>query len=124
MKRVTPGLRATLAPILQAAHVDLLLAGHDHLYARSEPICDLVPDARLVEIISGGGGADLGTFGERRHANFPVVESKTHYVRVTMSPDAVDIRAVGLDGTTLDHVRRRRGAGGCRADGWPPPLER
>jgi hypothetical protein len=124
VKRVTPGLRATLAPMLQAAHVDLLLAGHDHLYARSEPICDVVPDARLVEIISGGGGADLGTFEERRRANFPVIASKTHYVRVTMSPDMIDVRAVGLDGKTLDRVRRRRGAGPCRADGWPPPLER
>ena len=110
--------------MLQRAHVDLLLAGHDHLYARSEPICDLVPDARLVEIISGGGGADLGTFVERRRANFPVVESKTHYVRVTVSPDVMEIRAIGVDGRTLDRVRFRRGAGPCRAEGWPPVLER
>jgi len=124
-KRITPGLRAALPPILEAAHVDLLLAGHDHLYARSAPICDLVADARLIAVISGGGGADLGHPVEARTANFPVVASKTHYVRVTMSPDAVDIRAVGVDGATLDHVRRRRGASpSCRADGWPPPLER
>src|SRR6185503_20393997 len=64
-KRITPGIRAALAPILQA-HVDLLLAGHEHLYARSEPICDVVPGARLVEVISGGGGADLGEGRERR----------------------------------------------------------
>jgi hypothetical protein len=124
VKRVTPGLRATLAPLLQAAHVDLLLAGHDHLYARSEPICDLVAGSRLVEVISGGGGADLGRVGERRQANFPVVESKTHYVRVTMSGDVMSIRAIGLDGKTLDRVRRRRGEGPCRADGWAPLLER
>jgi hypothetical protein len=124
-KRITPGIRAALPPILEAAHVDLLLAGHDHLYARSEPICDVVADARLLEVISGGGGADLGQAVERRRANFPVVASKTHYVRITVSPEAVDVRAVGVDGATLDHVRRRRGAGSpCRADGWPPPLER
>jgi len=123
-KRITPGIRAVLAPMLQAAHVDLLLAGHDHLYARSEPICDVVADARLLEVISGGGGADLGQAPERRRTNFPVVASKTHYVRIAMSPDVVDIRAVGVDGATLDHVRRRRDAGGCRADGWAPPLER
>jgi predicted phosphodiesterase len=124
-KRITPGLRAVLPPILEGAHVDLLLAGHEHLYARSVHICDVVPDARLLEVISGGGGADLDQVVERRAGNFPVVASKTHYVRVTMSPDAVDIRAVGVDGATLDHVRRRRGASpSCRADGWPPPLER
>ncbi len=123
-KRITPGIRAALAPILQAAHVDLLLAGHEHLYARSEPICDVVPDARLVEVISGGGGADLGEGRERRRLNFPVVSSKTHYVRVTVSPDAVDLRAVGVDGRTIDRARRLRGAGPCRAKGWPPALER
>jgi predicted phosphodiesterase len=124
-KRVTPGIRAVLAPILQAARVDLLLAGHDHLYARSEPICDAVAEARLVEVISGGGGADLGRAPAERRGNFPAVASKTHYVRVTVSPDAVDIRAVGIDGATLDRARLQRGAGmPCRADGWAPPLER
>jgi predicted phosphodiesterase len=123
-KRITPGIRSALAPILQAAHVDLLLAGHEHLYARSEPICDIVPDARLVQVISGGGGINLDEASERRRVNFPVVESKTHYVRVTVSPDAVDVRAIGLDGRTLDWFRRPRAVGPCRADGWPPALER
>ena len=123
-KRITPGIRAALAPILQAAHVDLLLAGHEHLYARSEPICDVVPDSRLVEVISGGGGADLGEGRERRRANFPVVESRTHYVRVTVSADVVELRAIGTDGRTFDRVRRPRGGGPCRAEGWPAALER
>jgi hypothetical protein len=75
-------------------------------------------------VISGGGGADLGRAPEQRRTNFPVVATKTHYVRITLWPDAVDIRAVGVDGATLDHVRRRRDAGPCRAEGWAPPLER
>ena len=123
-KRITPGIRSALAPILQAAHVDLLLAGHEHLYARSEPICDVVPGARLMQVISGGGGINLDEASERRRVNFPVVESKTHYVRVTVSPDAVEVRAIGLDGRTLDWFRRPRDLGPCRADGWPPVLER
>ena len=124
LKRVTPGIRARLSPILQAAHVDLLLAGHEHLYARSEPICDVVPDARLVEVISGGGGANLDPSAEGRRGNFPVVDSKTHYVRVTVTREALHLRAIGIDGTTLDRARVRREAGPpCRADGWPPARE-
>jgi hypothetical protein len=121
---ITPGIRGALAPILQGAHVDLLLAGHEHLYARSEPICDVVPDSRLVQIISGGGGASLDEARESRRRNFPVVESKTHYVRVTVTADAVELRAIGVDGRTLDRVRRLRGAGPCRDEGWPRALER
>ena len=114
----------SFAPILQAKHVDLLLAGHEHLYARSQPICDVVPDARLVQIISGGGGANLDRSGEGRLANFPAVDSKTHYVRVTVTREALDVRAIGIDGTTLDRARLRRGTGQpCRAEGWPPVRE-
>ena len=32
--------------------------------------------------------------------------------------------AIGIDGTTLDRARLRRGGGPpCRADGWPPVRE-
>src|SRR5262249_24982390 len=44
-KRVTRGLRASLEPVLEAAHVDLVLAGHEHLYERALPACEYVPDA-------------------------------------------------------------------------------
>jgi hypothetical protein len=121
-KRVTSGLRARLEPLLEAADVALVFAGHQHLYARSEPACEHVPGAQLVQLISGGGGASLDP--PKPSANFARVASVTHYLRVSVRPDTLDVRAIGLDGRVIDRARRRRGVAlPCRSGGWPAPLE-
>jgi hypothetical protein len=49
----------------------------------------------------------------------------THYLRVHVTPEAIDVRAVDLSGHVLDHARRRRGESpACRAEGWPVPKNR
>ena len=122
-KRVTRGLRASLEPVVEAAHVDLVLAGHVHLYERALPACEYVPDARVLEVISGGGGAALDH--GRTHPNFARTITATHYLRVRVTPDWFDIRAVGLEGQILDRMRRRRGEEeACRSSGWPSPIEK
>ncbi len=122
-KFVTPGLRSTLAPVLGAGNVDVLMAGHEHIYARSVPIC---PDGGtrpgMLALITGGGSADLGTATPQ--ANFPVVLAETHFLRVTVRPQAIDVRAIGLDRRTIDRFTYRRGAEPCRSTGWPKLRER
>src|SRR5438552_16491656 len=122
-KWVVPGLRRHLEPVIEAGHVDLLLAGHSHLYERAEPACAVVPGARVLEVVSGGGGANLDP--SAGHPNFPRVLAVTHYLRVRVTLETIDVRAVDLSGHVLDHARRRRGeTPACRADGWPPPTAR
>jgi hypothetical protein len=122
-KATVPGLRATLEPVLEAAHVDLVLAGHQHFYERGRPTCGYTRDAAVLHVTSGGGGANLDPAVP--HANFAGAVSATHYLRVRVTPDALDLRAVDVDGRVLDHVRRRRSdAPACVAGGWPPPRER
>jgi hypothetical protein len=116
------GLRSALEPIIEGAGVDLLLAGHVHLYERARPLCEYVAEARVLEVISGGGGAALDP--PVANPNFPQTLSVTHYLRVAVTADTLDIRAVSLDGHVLDRVRRRRDSRPpCHPGGWPPPIE-
>ena len=114
------GLRERLAPVLEAARVDLVLAGHLHFYERSEPICEHVPAAGVVHVTSGGGTHQLDRV--KAHPNFPRAVRVSHYLRVRVHPRWLDLRAIGVDGQTIDHVRWRRDEPrACRADGWPVP---
>ena len=123
-KSTERGLRRHLEPVIEAGHVDLLLAGHSHLYERAEPACTVVPGASVLEIVSGGGGANLDPAPAPR-PNFSRVLAVTHYLRVHVTPEAIDVRAVDLSGHVLDHARRRRGESpACRAQGWPAPRDR
>jgi len=53
----SPVMEREIAPLLVAGGVDLLFAGHDHLYERGTGIVGGRP--RLPYVISGGGGAPL-----------------------------------------------------------------
>jgi hypothetical protein len=118
-KRVVPGLRAALAPVVEAAGVDLVLAGHQHFYERSVPSCEFVPSARVLHVTSGGGGGTQ-LDAVRPHPNFPRAVSTSHFLRIRVTPDRIDLRAVDADGHTIDRVRRLRSVDpGCRATGWP-----
>jgi MYXO-CTERM domain-containing protein len=90
-------------PELLAAHkVDLLFAGHAHLYERG--------DAVLTKyIVSGGGGAPVyrnfqATSTTRR------IEAVHHFVEVTTSADAVRIVARRSDGSILDRCGFAKGS--------------
>ncbi len=82
-------------PELLASHkVDLLFAGHDHLYERG--------DAGLLKyLISGGGGAPLYRDWHPT-ATTRKVEAAHHFIEVSTTADAVRIVARRSDGSVLD----------------------
>ncbi len=87
-------LRARLVPELQRFGVDVVFAGHDHFYERN------VVDG-IQYVVTGGGGAPLYSAGdklptERAHADV------NHYLIVDVKKNAVKVRALDLDGNTLD----------------------
>jgi hypothetical protein len=79
----------------EAAGAQLLISGHEHVYARSGDL----PASALTQVIVGGGGADL----------YPVVRtglraaaSRHHHLIIDASPDRLHGRAMDCDGQELD----------------------
>ncbi len=97
-------LVAAHVPELLAAHkVDLILAGHDHLYERGEER----GGGRLKYVISGGGGAPL--YPVQPVSTTRKAESAYHFVQVTTTADDVRIVALRVDGSVLDRCGFKKG---------------
>jgi hypothetical protein len=87
-------LEAGVPQLLAAHKVDLLLAGHDHLYERGD-------GGGLKYIVSGGGGAPL----YRDLHETPTtrkVEPAHHFLQVSLDGHALKMVATRDDGSVLD----------------------
>jgi len=98
-------------PLFHETKVDLILAGHTHLYERIRPVAPTnQPGAWAVACITtGGGGAEL-------HQPYPhpvqaAAVSTNHFIAVTATRDTLRARAVRLDGTEIDSFEIRKPGG-------------
>ena len=92
--------RGGMLDLFRRYGVDLIVAGHDHLYERGT-------DQGLRYLVTGGGGAGL----YRRERHLPYTEAFVaahHYVRVDAAPGRLDLTAVRADGSVLDRFRIAR----------------
>jgi hypothetical protein len=88
-------------PELLAAHkVDLLFAGHDHIYERGQ--------GSLKYVISGGGGAPLYPV-KKPMAETRKAEAAYHFVEVVATPTEVRTVAHRLDGSILEKCGFQKG---------------
>ena len=107
-----PDLQASLAPTLEAAHVDVVWSGHDHDYERTFPIVgtsafpsgdpDYVDPPGPIYVVSGGGGQTLYPNGTS--AFTATSASAFHVTVVDVVGSTLTITAVGLDGTVIDRA--------------------
>jgi hypothetical protein len=86
-------IRAHVPELLAAHHVDLLFAGHDHLYERGEK-------DGIKYVISGGGGAPL--YVTSSVASTRKAEAAYHFVEVDTAGDGIRLVAHRMDGSLLD----------------------
>lgn len=94
-------------PMFEQYKVDLVVAGHAHIYERTGKIKRFSNDpnyAGWFEIVTGGGGASLyGITGTTAVA--PIYkESVNHYTKLTFTQNAVQVKVVRADGTTAEDV--------------------
>ncbi len=95
--------------LLRAHKIDLVLAGHDHIYERGEV-------GGLKYLISGGGGAPLYP----EHHDEPTAfrfEPTHHFIQFSVSKGTASMKAVRMDGSTIEECTL--GAGGNVPWGCP-----
>lgn len=124
-------MQRTLAPAIDAAQVDVVFNGHDHLYARSVPLragqpvgkghpvgaseSEADPTAALepadfgtVYVVTGAGGAKLyeAVHEAQRPSYFVALNDSTHsFTWVAVHRTELHARQLGLGGRVLDEWR-------------------
>jgi predicted phosphodiesterase len=106
-------LRAGIPALFAAHHVDLVLAGHDHIYERGTA-------AGVRYVVSGGGGAPLYEI-KNRLAGTRKLESVHHFIEVTVESDAVRLVTKRDDGSVLERCGMTKGRDGWDCDPAPAP---
>jgi predicted phosphodiesterase len=90
---------AGLADVFRRHNVDMVIAGHDHIYERGE-------ERGLRYMVTGGSGAPLYKHATTRHYT-QVFARQHHYVRVDVERDALSFVALRPDGSVLDRFTIR-----------------
>jgi hypothetical protein len=104
-------LDARIPDMLASHGVDLVLAGHDHIYERGT--------ATTKYVITGGGGAPLYPI-EHRAPGSRKAESAYNFVELTATTQALKLVARRVDGSVLDECGFDKGKPwDCDA---PPPA--
>lgn len=97
-------VRAAWTDVFESFGVDLVLAGHNHIYERSLPIRDgaeQAPGQGTVYLVSGGAGAPLYTNSEEQWFG-DVANPIEHYVIADFSPSGIDVVAYDLSDNIID----------------------
>lgn len=98
----TPGLAEALEPVLSRHAVDLVLAGHDHHYERTQPIDG-------ITYVVSGGGCKTTPAGRSRFT--AMSESTLQFLRIDVVGDRLNGACVRPDGSVADRfsLRAREG---------------
>jgi hypothetical protein len=114
------GPRDSIPPIADELGVDLVLTGHDHNYQQTHPLRagavvdgwqapDYVSPRGTIYVVTGGGGGVL--YGRRGGPDTERVrrfESAHHAVELDISPATLVVRALGVEGETIDEFSIRK----------------
>ena len=93
----TPGFRPDLPRLFRRRGVDLVLSGHDHIYAVTKPL------RRIRYVVTGGGGAPLYGCSEQWFSER--CEERHHFLWVRARTRGIRVRAVPPTGPPFHDFR-------------------
>jgi acid phosphatase type 7 len=94
---------AGIPSMLRAHKVDLVLAGHDHVYERGWA-------EGMAYVVTGGGGAP--TYRIKNVQPYArTYESVRHFVEASVSQAAINLNAIRPDGTSVERCALRKDSG-------------
>ncbi len=90
------GVREMFSPLFERFGVQLVLAGHDHDYERTNPI------GGVTYVVTGGGGYSVRNVGS---SDFTVYSQAVfHLVQAEVREDELLLRAIGVSGDVIDET--------------------
>ena len=105
-------MRAVLAPLYEKYHVDMVLQGHDHVYARTHKIARdriVEPTAPgVVYVISVSGPKMYKTQKVNSQYMAKMIENEQFYQIVDVSPERLALTAYSIDGAVADAFELRK----------------
>lgn len=122
--REYPDMRNALAPLYEKYHVDLVLQGHDHAYARSHKVAGgkVVDPAApgVVYAISVSGPKMYVLEDTHRDLMATMIGDTQFFQSIEVSPDRIEFKAYSIDGIVRDNFElRKRGAGSVSVNHTP-----
>ena len=90
----TPGFRPSLPRMFRRKGVDLVINGHDHIYAVTRPL------RKIRYVVTGGGGAAL--YGCTEQWFSENCQERNHFLYVTVHADRIVVEAVPDTGHPFD----------------------
>ena len=95
-----------LVPLLEKHKVDVVFNGHDHHYARIQPLSEKAGGHGVVYFVTGGGGAPLHTPTEQPWA--ASVYGGHHFIICEASPERFGVEARTPEGKVIDRFTIER----------------
>jgi len=85
-----------LQPLFQKYNVNLVLAGHNHYYARA------VVDG-ITHITTGGGGAPL--YKPKQKDGIVIMDKSHHFIIINIDNDIINLKAIRSDGSIIETTK-------------------
>ena len=98
-------------PLFHQAHVDLVIAGHSHIYERFHPIAPTTGSDTwpIMHITTGGGGAPLYT--SFAHPALAAQVATNHFLVIEATPTRLGGRALTTNNAVIDRFELNKDGG-------------